>query len=105
MPLLKVGKREMALEAGLHRMGRLPKATRERRKLIAKYLLDLAEAASLLSKNDLAILQALREEGTISAAASALRPDRPGYRTYVQRRLKYFEHLAEKAARKISFLI
>jgi hypothetical protein len=105
MTIGKVGLRDLALEAGLHTVRKIPQFSHERRQIISSYLLELTDSARLLSKNDLAILEALRTEGSITAAAQLLKPGRPGYRAYVQRRFKYFEQLATKIYEKLTCLI
>lgn len=59
-------------------------------------LLEVSKVGEKLSKNDQRILEAILMYGNASAAARALAPDRPSYRGYIARRLRYFESLVSK---------
>lgn len=86
--------RELALEAGLRHFGRIPAYSEDGKRRLSGQLLGLAQAARSLTKKDLAILEAIHIHGSIARAATALvGPDRPAYRTYIQRRLRFFQGL------------
>ncbi|MBI2901149.1 MAG: hypothetical protein HYY17_13275 [Planctomycetes bacterium] len=65
-------------------------------KTLASALCRILDVARLLTRNDIKILRAVAETDSIAAAARLLAPDKPSYRSYLQKRWKKIVRIRDR---------
>lgn len=88
---------QLPFEAGLltfHHMPQLGDQVPARE--ICSILAELIKAVQELTENDLRIIEAVLNHPSVAAAARALAPAKPSYRSYLQRRIKAFRALLRR---------
>lgn len=96
---LRAGLTRVQAEPDLRLRGILPATSDSWHVDLCEAIASLLAALEGLTANDVRIIEAVRRAGSLRAAAKALEPQRPSYRSYIQRRMKQLRDRLSTAAR------